>query len=154
METSASHKLLQRLNGLKFITSRYLDIYEVISINSKNISLKRIFIKLYTNKLNFIESLEKLKQNIVSEYATECSNESVIPNEYLSMMPDIGYTSVIKNCYQIENAIYESCKSVMEQTNNTSFKNNIDNFLRVHKNILKDLKPINLDCVEYNNQTI
>ncbi|MGO4912881.1 hypothetical protein [Leeuwenhoekiella sp. W20_SRS_FM14] len=142
-----SQQQLNQLCGIKYISSKYFDTYQNLAINSKNIFLKRVFKNLYTCKSDFVKSIED-----VLVHAKSNEEQSTIPSNYREMMPEIGFSTVIKNCYQIELAIHETCRSEYFQNKNQVVKNILREFIEKHSKLISELHAIDFNSLALTNQ--
>ncbi|MFI8377429.1 hypothetical protein [Leeuwenhoekiella sp. NPDC079379] len=141
---------LSRLYGIKFISSKYFDTYQNLAINSKNIFLRKLFKNLYTCKADFVKSIEEVIDD--SRIKGNLSDELLpIPDNFKEMMPEIGFSDIIKNCHQIEIAIQESCKAEYSQSKNQLVKNVLYDFIEKHNKFICELKSIDFNSLAITN---
>lgn len=146
-----SQQQLNQLWGIKYISSKYFDTYQNLAINSKNIFVRRVFKNLYTCKSDFVKSIEDVLVHAKLN-GDQLEERLSIPSNYREMMPEIGFSTVIKNCYHIELAIHETCKSKYFQNKNQVVKNILLDFIEKHSKLISELNSIDFNSLAITNQ--
>ena len=146
-----SQQQLNQLCGIKYISSKYFDTYQNLAINSKNIFLKRVFKNLYNCKSDFVKSIEDVLVHAKLN-GDQLEERLSIPSIYKEMMPEIGFSTVIKNCYLIEIAIHETCRSECFQIKNEMVKNILLDFIEKHSKLISELHSIDFNSLALTNQ--